>query len=65
MANTTVKINGSIAGINEAIEKMKQLKSLLQEVKALAASLDLKLTVNGEPITSTRQEDGQADSQRL
>ena len=65
MEKTTVEINGSITGLNEAVEKMKQLKSLLQEVKALAASLDLKLTINGEPITSTRQEDGQADSQRL
>lgn len=65
MEKTTMEINGSITGLNEAVEKMKQLKSLLQEVKALAASLDLKLTINGEPITSTRQEDGQADSQRL
>lgn len=61
----TVTVNGDASGIDKVIEKMKQLKSLLQEVKNLAASLDLKLTINGKPITSAHQEDGQADSQRL
>ena len=61
----TVEIKGEVSGIGEVAEKMKQLKSLLQEVKELAASLDLKLTVNGRSLTSDHQEDGQADSQHL
>lgn len=49
VTNKVVEISAKINGIDEAIEKAKQLKSLLQEVKELAASLDLKLTVGGNP----------------
>lgn len=51
VTDKTVKITAQINGIDEAIEKAKQLKSLLQEVKELAASLDLKLTVDGKPYS--------------
>jgi hypothetical protein len=36
---------------------VKQLKSLLQEVKDLAASLDLKITVNNRPLISINEKD--------
>ncbi len=47
----SVEIGAKIIGIDEAIEKAKQLKSLLDEVKEITASLNLNLTVNGKPIS--------------
>lgn len=40
----TVTVSGDASGIDEVIEKMEQLKSLLQEVKNLAASLNVNVT---------------------
>lgn len=52
-----VSVSAETSGIDLAIKKVKQLKLLLQEVKDLAASLDLKISVNEQPITSARPED--------
>lgn len=52
-----VSVSAETSEIDLAIKKVKQLKLLLQEVKDLAASLDLKISVNEQPITSARPED--------
>ena len=40
----TIKINADTAELDAAIEKAKQLKSILQEVKKLAASLHFDIS---------------------
>lgn len=52
-----VSVSAETSEIDLAIKKVRQLKLLLQEVKDLAASLDLKISVNEQPITSARPED--------
>jgi hypothetical protein len=53
----TVEVGVKIVRIDEAIEKANQLKSLLQEVKEIAGSLNLELSVNGKPISENHQKD--------
>ena len=40
ISELTVKVHADVSQLDEAIEKANQLKSLLQEVKELAASLN-------------------------
>ena len=55
MADHTIKIVCESIGADETLEKVKQLKSLLEEVKESVASLDLNITVNGKPISENHQ----------
>ncbi|MFT8889450.1 MAG: hypothetical protein ABF904_11615 [Ethanoligenens sp.] len=47
--------------LDEAIEKVIHLKSLLQEVKELAASLDVTITIKRAP---EHQQEGHAEFQK-
>jgi hypothetical protein len=57
MPECVVNINANISNLDETIEKAKLLKSLLEEVKESASSLNLNLTVNGKPISGNHQKD--------
>lgn len=57
MKGITVPIEAKSTGFDETIEKVNQLKSLLQEVKELATSLDVSITVNGKPIQTNQKYD--------
>lgn len=49
LESTTVEVKIKTS-LDEAIEKANQLKSLLQEVKELAASLDVSVTLNTSKV---------------
>lgn len=44
LKDVTVGIKTDTSGFDEVTEKMKRLRSLLQEVKDLAASLEISIT---------------------
>jgi len=52
MPDMEVKIGADTSEIDSAIEKVNQLKSLLQEVKETTDSLNLKILLNGKPISA-------------
>lgn len=49
----TIEIKANMVGFDELREKANQLKSLLQEVKELAASLDVQITIDGKPVSKS------------
>lgn len=51
----TIEINADTTQVDLVIEKLKQLKSLVEEVKTLTASIDVCLTADGKPIFQDRQ----------